>query len=119
MATFIEIAKASDLEDGHMTKVNVGDGAMLLARVGGEFYAADNACPHMGGDLSAGTLKDTIVTCPKHHSQFDLRDGHVVRWTDWSGLKLAAAKLAKSPRPVKVHEVKVQDGTVLVDRAER
>ena len=29
-----------------------------------------------------GKLDGTIVTCPRHYSQFDLADGRVVRWTD-------------------------------------
>jgi 3-phenylpropionate/trans-cinnamate dioxygenase ferredoxin subunit len=81
------------------------------------FYAVDNRCPHMGGDLSQGKLEKTIVTCPRHHSQFDLSDGHVVRWTDWTGIKLSLAKVARSPRPVKTHHVKVEGGKVWVEMA--
>ncbi len=44
----------------------------LLARVGDKYYAADNRCPHMGGKLSPGKLEGTVVTCPRHGSQFDL-----------------------------------------------
>ncbi|HXZ95075.1 MAG TPA: Rieske 2Fe-2S domain-containing protein, partial [Dehalococcoidia bacterium] len=92
---------------------------ILLARVGDTFYAADNRCPHMGGSLSEGKLEKTIVTCPRHHSQFDLVDGHVVRWTDWSGIKLSLGKMVKSPRPVKTYKIKFEGGKVMaeVDKA--
>jgi nitrite reductase/ring-hydroxylating ferredoxin subunit len=35
----------------------------------------DNACPHAGGNLAAGSLEGHIVTCPWHQWQFDLRTG--------------------------------------------
>ena len=94
---------------------NLGKREILMARVGDTFYAADNRCPHMGGSLSEGKLEKTVVTCPRHHSQFDLGDGHVVRWTDWSGIKLSLAKMVKSPRPVKTYKVKAEGGKVMVE----
>lgn len=74
---------------------------ILVARVGDNYYSVDNRCPHMGGNLSKGNLEGTIVTCPKHHSQFDLTDGHVVRWTGFTGLKLIGTKILNHLNPLK------------------
>jgi 3-phenylpropionate/trans-cinnamate dioxygenase ferredoxin subunit len=114
MAEFVEVPGGKELQSGQMKMFKVGAREILLARVGDDFYAADNGCPHMGGRLSEGKLEKTVVTCPRHHSQFDLVDGHVVRWTDYSGIKLSMAKTLKSPKPVKTYEVKVEGGKVLV-----
>ena len=35
----------------------------------------DNACPHAGGNLSAGDVAQGVVTCPWHQWQFDLASG--------------------------------------------
>jgi 3-phenylpropionate/trans-cinnamate dioxygenase ferredoxin subunit len=113
MPDFIEVA-AADFKDGEMRKVLVEDKEVLVARVGPNYYATQDRCQHLGGDLSMGKLEGTVVTCPRHHSQYDLKDGHVVRWTDWTGLKLSVAKIAKSPRPLKTYEVRVEGGKVLV-----
>ncbi len=113
MPEFVEITKA-DFKDGEMRKLIVGGKEVLIARVGANYYATQDRCQHLGGDLSMGKLEGTIVTCPHHHSQYDLKDGHVVRWTDWSGLKLAFAKIAKSPRPLKTYSLKIEAGKVLV-----
>lgn len=56
-----------------------------------------------------------IVNDGLSHSQFGLTDGHVVRWTDWTGVKLATGKLLKSPRPMKTHDVKQEGDRILVD----
>jgi 3-phenylpropionate/trans-cinnamate dioxygenase ferredoxin subunit len=114
VADFVEVSKVGDLEDGAMKKVSVDGKDLLLARVGDVYYAADDRCPHMGASLSQGSLEGNIVTCPKHGSQFDLVDGHAVRWTDWSGLKLSLATKIKSPHPVKTYEVKVEGDGILV-----
>ncbi len=115
MADFTEVADVKELKDGAMRMVMVGGREVLVAKVGDKFYAVQNRCPHMGGNLSQGKLEGTIVTCPRHASQFDLRDGRVIRWTNWTGLKQTFGKILKSPRPLKTYEVKVEGGKVLVD----
>lgn len=42
---------------------------------GGQVYAVDNRCPHMGFPLDRGTVKDGILTCHWHHARFDLSSG--------------------------------------------
>ncbi len=115
MAEYVPVLSKEELKSGQMKMVSVDGREILLARVGDEFYAAGNRCPHMGGNLSEGKLENTIVTCPKHHSQFDLTDGHVVMWTDWTGLKLNLAKVVRSPSPLKTYRVKVEGDKVLIE----
>ncbi len=114
MAGFVEIARDGDLADGAIKKVSAGGRDILLARVGGKYFAADDKCPHLGGSLAEGTLEGTVVTCPRHGSQFDLADGRNLRWTDWTGFKQSVAKTFKSPRDISVYEVKVEDGAVKI-----
>ena len=118
MSEFIDVLGTLDIQDGAMKKVTVGGREILLAKIGDRYYAADNRCPHMGGDLSMGTLKGMVVTCPRHHSQFNLGSGEVVRWTDWSGIKLSLGQLLKAPRPLRTHEVKVEGERILVKLTE-
>ena len=114
MSDFVEIATKDELTDDSMKMATVEGHEILLAQVENNYYCADNRCPHMGGNLSQGTLEGTVVTCPRHHSQFDITDGHVIRWTDWSGIKLTLAKIFKSPRPLRTHEVKIDGEKILV-----
>lgn len=118
MADFIDAGKIGDLQNGGMKMVKVKDQEVLLVKIAGKFYATQNRCTHMGGDLSQGKLEGTIVTCPRHHSQYNVTDGHLVRWTDWTGLKLSLAKIARSPRSLKTYEVRVDGDRVLVSATE-
>jgi len=114
MGEFIEVARADELRDGAMKSVNAAGREILLARVGDKYYATDNRCPHMGGSLAQGKLAGTVVTCPRHGSQFDLNNGQVVRWLRGSGLISALGKALKSPRPLVIYKIKVASGKVLI-----
>jgi 3-phenylpropionate/trans-cinnamate dioxygenase ferredoxin subunit len=114
MGDYVEVSSVGDLDDGSMKAVEVAGKKLLLARVGDEYYATDGVCPHLKGSLPDGTLEGTVVTCPKHGSQFDLKDGHVVRWTEWSGIKQSLAKTFKSPRPINTYDVKVEGDKILI-----
>ena len=103
------------IADGHMEMVMAGDKEILLARAGDRIYATQNRCQHLGGNLSNGMLNGTVVTCPRHGSQYDVRDGRVLRWTNWPPLVLFFAKLVKPPRPLKTYPVTVEAGQVYID----
>jgi len=116
MGDFIEVSKIDELKNGMMKSVNAAGREILLAKVGDKYYAADNRCPHMGGKLAQGKLEDTIVTCPRHGSQFDLSNGHVVRWLKTAGLMATVSKALKPPRPLTVYKVKVEDDIILIEK---
>ncbi len=115
MGRFVEIGGSDELKEGTMREVMVEGRKMLLARIGDVYHAAENRCPHMGGALSQGKLEGTIVTCPKHGSQFDLSDGGVVRWLRASGLISKVSRALKSPRPLVIYRVKVEGDRIMVE----
>ncbi|HUA41357.1 MAG TPA: Rieske 2Fe-2S domain-containing protein [Streptosporangiaceae bacterium] len=43
--------------------------------VDGELQVTDAACPHHGGPLAEGLIRDGVVTCPWHWYSFELRSG--------------------------------------------
>ncbi len=114
MAEFREVARLEELQSGTMKKVVVEEQEILLVRVGDKYYAANDRCPHMKGDLSQGKLEGTVVTCPRHGSQFDISNGQVVRWLK-GGLMSRLGGALKASKGLTVYNVKVENGRVLVD----
>lgn len=114
MGEFTEVSKIDDLKNGTMKSVNVAGRQILLGRVGDKYYAVDNLCTHMQGNLAQGKLEGTVVTCPLHGSQFDISNGQVMRWLK-GGLISKVGKALKSPKDLTVYNVKVEDGRVLVE----
>lgn len=69
------MAESSEIPEGKMKNVKVGDKEILIANVGGKYYAIGNRCTHRGGDLSKGKLENNTVTCPVHGAKFDVTTG--------------------------------------------
>jgi len=115
MGTYVKAANTADLENGAKKKLSVQGREIMLAKAGGAYFAIDNRCPHMGGDLSEGTLEGVIITCPRHGSQFDIMDGHNVRWMKGSGLMSKAFNSISSSKPVKSYKVKVEGDAVMIE----
>ncbi len=98
---FIEAVNADDLPPGRMVCVDVGGQRILVANVGGIFYAADDTCTHEDASLSSGSLKGELVKCPLHGSRFSLRTGEPIE--------------DPAEEPLRCYPVKVEDGVVLVE----
>lgn len=79
MVETFRIEKAPLPSEGHAVRVDAGGTPVAVFRVGGDLYAINAKCTHVGGPLDKGTLAGTQVTCPLHGSIFDVRDGKVVR----------------------------------------
>jgi 3-phenylpropionate/trans-cinnamate dioxygenase ferredoxin subunit len=114
MGEFTEVFKIDELKNGTMKAVNVAGHQILLARVGDKYYAVDNLCSHMKGNLSQGKLEGTVVTCPLHGSQFDISNGRVVRWLKGGTMSKMGSAL-KLSKDLTVYNVKVKDNRVLVE----
>ena len=69
------VAKASDLHEGQMQLVSVGDTEILLSKVNGKFYAIGAHCSHYGAPLDQGVLSGERVICPWHNACFHIKTG--------------------------------------------
>lgn len=79
--------------------VDVGDQRIAVFWYENRVYALNETCPHRGGPLHLGRLRQGIVTCPWHLWQFDLVTG----------------RSPVNPRSrVRTYSVRVEDGMVLV-----
>ncbi len=75
---FRRVCRTADIPDGTMSKIDLGDREVMVANVGGHFYAAETWCTHQRSDLTLGLLTERFVTCPLHQARFDLEDGKVL-----------------------------------------
>ena len=102
MSEFHPVCKVQDVPEGEGKTVTVGKKLIAVFRDGGQFYAIDDLCPHMGASLSGGYVEGGIVGCPWHGWRFRLNDG---AWADNPRLKVGCY-----PVQVVGDEVQVQVG---------
>jgi len=98
--SYREALDEASLPEKSLEIVEVDGRRIALARLGGKVYAFDNTCPHLGGSLGRGTLKEGCVVCPLHHWSFDLASGKCM-----DGLP---------HEKVAVFETKVENGKILI-----
>jgi nitrite reductase/ring-hydroxylating ferredoxin subunit len=75
-----QVAKVKDIAPGTMLGADVGGQKLLVANIGGEFFAMRSVCNHMGGPLEKGKLEGNVVTCPWHHSKWDVKTGKLIEF---------------------------------------
>lgn len=97
----IRICAVDDLVEGEGLRVTtVSPPIAVFLTESGEIHAVDDTCPHQDASLADGWVEDCWVECPLHESRFDLRSGRV------------DAPPAK--KPIRVHVVSVDNGSVFV-----
>ena len=52
-----------------------GGRSFAVFEVSGELVVTDGACPHNGGPLAEGLVRDGVVTCPWHWYSYELATG--------------------------------------------
>jgi nitrite reductase (NADH) small subunit len=88
MSEFVTVAKVGAIPEGTGATFHVGDRLVAVFNRGGQYYAIDDLCPHMGASLGAGYMdEEGVVTCPWHAWRFAVEDG---TWCDNPRIKIDA-----------------------------
>lgn len=97
----VRVGDVAAVPPGEMRVFDVSGAKMNVTNAGGQLYAFEDACTHMGCSLANGELVGTVVTCACHGSQFDVTTGEVLR--------------GPAQRPVRSVAVTVEDGQILAE----
>lgn len=100
MEEFVPVVRASDVPDGGAVAVEAHGHRIALFRLGDRYLAIGARCPHAGGPLEEGYVKEGAVICPWHGSRFRLETGEILG--------------GPAPVGVPAFQVQVSDGNVLI-----
>ncbi|GAA4220600.1 3-phenylpropionate/trans-cinnamate dioxygenase ferredoxin subunit [Streptosporangium album] len=98
--TFEKVCKLTDIPDGGVIGLEVGEIPVALVRRGAEVFALHDVCSHAEVKLSEGEVYDETLECWLHGSCFDLRSGKPTG--------------PPATKPVPVYHVKIDGDDVLV-----
>ena len=75
-AVQVMVCRVRDLITGTGYAASVqGKQLALFLHSDGRIFAVDSECPHAGGPLEEGPVRNCEVTCPLHDYKFDLTTG--------------------------------------------
>lgn len=98
---WVRVAARSEVAEGAVLGVRVGERDIALYHLPGEEYrATDNICSHEYALLSEGWLENGCIECPLHAAQFDVRTGK--------------ALCAPADTDLQVFELKVEGDDLLI-----
>lgn len=95
----------AELQEGRGKYVEIGGFQLAVFLNEGGVFVMDNCCPHAGGNLAGGHVKDGCAVCPWHQWAFRLENGQLrdspgvmvktyrTRLIDHAGGKLVQADL--------------------------
>ena len=103
MSVIERIGALADLPDGTARRVEVGDHAVAVVRIGDDVYAIGDRCSHQNISLSEGEVDGDSkqIECWKHGSAFSLETGE--------------PESLPATTPVPVYEARVVDGQIEVE----
>jgi nitrite reductase/ring-hydroxylating ferredoxin subunit len=97
------VVRDGEIAVGRARLVRAGGADYAVFNLGSRYCAILNSCPHRGGSLKDGQLREgRLVECPVHSWTFDLDTGRSVR------------PVADQLR-TEVREVRVQDGDLIIE----
>jgi nitrite reductase/ring-hydroxylating ferredoxin subunit len=97
----VQVCTVAELQDHTMRRFILNGHEVLLAKIGGQYYAVNERCTHRGGPLSEGKLEGFNITCPLHFGEFNLQTGE--------------ATSPPASDPLRIYQVSVDAGQVYVD----
>jgi nitrite reductase/ring-hydroxylating ferredoxin subunit len=71
----LDLIAASEVADGGAVEVVAAGQVFAVFRTDDGIHVLDGVCAHAGGPLGRGTLRDSVITCPWHGWQYDVRTG--------------------------------------------
>jgi len=89
------------LPPGDARRVDANPPIAVFHTEEGELFALDDTCTHQDASLADGWVEGCEVECPLHASRFDLRTG--------------AVDAPPAKRPVRSHQVVVEDDVIYVE----
>jgi len=101
MSDYVFAINAEEVQPGKAAMVQIKEQWYAVCNDNGTFYATDESCPHEGGHLGRGEVRDGCLVCPVHLWPWDLKTG-----------------LTDSNMPhmrLKTYRCEVRDGKVYVD----
>ena len=76
----IFVCKTTQISVGQMKKISVDGKDIVVANIGGDYFAINDTCTHAGASLSEGKIEKSTIMCDWHGAQFDCKNGKLIKF---------------------------------------
>ena len=74
-----DVMASAGVKDGEVTRAECEGRGLFIYRDNKVYRVYDSRCPHRSTNLPELALKGTILTCPKHQWEFDVKSGDCIK----------------------------------------
>ena len=99
MSDWTNVAATGEFGSGQYRVVDLGDTAVAVFDLDGEYFAIEDVCTHDFGILTGGCVEGGRIMCPRHGAWFDIRTGEALTPPAYEPV---------ATFPVRVHEGMIQ-----------
>lgn len=98
----VDLVAVDKVKEGEPLEVNPPDmPALVVYRIGEDFYVTDNKCTHGNAMLSDGFIEGNTIICPFHDGGFDIKTG--------------MPTLAPCAIPIKIYQTVIEGGRICIE----
>jgi 3-phenylpropionate/trans-cinnamate dioxygenase ferredoxin subunit len=112
---FVTVARVGEIPLGGVKITRLEDTMVAVFRLEDGYWAIEDVCTHDGGPVAEGPLVDSIIECPRHGGQFDVRTGAAKRFPATSPVPTYAVRVAGEEIQVRMGATPVAESAMNPD----
>ena len=77
MTGWVDVVAENALAEGENIVADIEGVDVAVFKIGGQFYAIEDACTHDGAEIASGNIEGDEIICPRHGARFCIKTGAV------------------------------------------
>lgn len=104
------------LAEGESSVLSIDKTKFMLYRLSDGYFATSHQCTHLFKSLGKAVIaSDSIVRCPLHRAEFDIRSGEVVKWACFPKGIVDVMNAVRKEKALSSYPVSEIDGDIWIE----
>lgn len=113
--TYTPAIQLAELKDKIRITKTINDHKVMFIWHNDKIHALQAQCPHLKLPLTKAKINEkNELTCPFHHSRFDLCTGEVKCWSTWPPVVGSLLGKVSKEKDLRIYETEVKDDMIMI-----